>query len=480
MDFEHVGIILNDRSYMREVARVPTEFCYEDLKMATNNFQSDKLGSGGSGSVFKGIMKDGTLVAVKRIERAEYGKRQFEAEIIAIASVQHVHLVRLRGYCSPLSKTGGAFFIVYDLFINGSLDNWIFPKTDGPIGRFLSWKLRYKVAFDVARALDYLHHDCCPPRIHLDVKPENILLAENLEAVLSDFGFSTLTKEDENEVHTKTIRGTTGYIAPEWFLGNLISDKCDIYSYGKVLLDLFFGERYVCLDGDGNDICIKGGNSGQELRTFHDYLWDKLKQKSVIDLIDKRLLMEDGKVNENEANSLVHAALRCLEENPKKRPGDMREVLQILEAGKSNGIGAIIRNEKVSKGTPYGKGSLIIIVHEAYNIVGKYSTKKLYAQFSFRMEWRETKHVKKDRNPKWDEEFLFLLEEAPVNDELSVQVISARTIMCLLNGDEYLGRVFIKLSDVVEKKRTNEVYILSYDSKETNAKIHIELKWVRD
>ncbi|KAF6170331.1 hypothetical protein GIB67_043021 [Kingdonia uniflora] len=480
MDSQLVGT-QNEYRYMRELARLPREFSYEELKMATNNFRPEnKLGSGGSGSVFKAIMKDGTKMAVKRIERAEYGKQEFQAEISAIASVQHVHLVRLRGYCSHAVENEGAFFIVYDLLPNGSLDNWIFPKRGCPIGRFLSWKLRYKVAVDVARALVYLHHDCCPRILHLDVKPENILLDENLEAVLSDFGLSKLTKEDEREFQPKTIRGTAGYMAPEWYLGNSISDKCDIFSYGKVVMDLIFGQRYVCLDRDGNDIYIKGGNSAQELQTFHGFMWDKLTQKGLLDLIDKRL-MKDGKVNEKEASLLVHTALCCLDEDPKKRPGDMREVLDMLEAGKPDGIRAIIDRfpreffkEKVPKGTP---GLLVIIVHEAYNIVGKYTTKDLYAQFSFRREWRETKHVKKDRNPKWEEEFSFLLEEAPVNDKLSVQVISSRTILCVLNGDEYLGRVFINLSDVTERKRTNEVYQLCYDDEPTNGKIHIELHW---
>ncbi|KAF6137648.1 hypothetical protein GIB67_030540 [Kingdonia uniflora] len=359
----------NEHSYMRELARLPKEFSYEDLKAATNNFRlEEKLGSGGSGSVFKGILKDGSLVAVKRVELAEYGKQVFEAEISTIASVRHVHLVRLRGYCSHVTEMGGAFFVIYDLLPNGSLDTWIFPGTGGASGRFLSWKLRYKVAIEVARALVYLHQDCCPHILHLDIKPENILLDEKLRAVLSDFGLSKLTNEDEDEVHTKMIRGTAGYMAPEWFMGNLISDKCDIYSYGKVLLDLFFGQRYVCLDQNGEDIYIKRGNSALEQRTFHAFMWDKLTQPNLAHLIDKRL-MDDGKVDELEAKSLIHVALCCLDEDPKKRPVDMRQVLRMLEAGKQDETGAMVdifarefsieKTEKAHEsGTPSGSDLL--------------------------------------------------------------------------------------------------------------------------
>ncbi|KAF6162807.1 hypothetical protein GIB67_029076 [Kingdonia uniflora] len=218
---------------------------------------------------------------------------------------------------SPIAETGGAFFVVYDLLPNGSLDTWIFPRTGDACIQFVSWKLRYKVVVDVARALVYLHHDyqgrayqgrlykfiyifgpffggpCVVAHVahphgrawcilHLDIKPENILLDDDLQAVVSDFGLSKLMNKDKSEVHTKMIRGTAGYMTPEWFLGNVISDKCDIYSYGKVLLDLFFGQRYVCLDQNGDDIYVKGGNSGLEQRTFHAFMREKLPEKNLV------------------------------------------------------------------------------------------------------------------------------------------------------------------------------------------------------
>ncbi|KAF6145674.1 hypothetical protein GIB67_002768 [Kingdonia uniflora] len=320
-----------------KVTRLNGEFQYKDLKKATNNFR-DKLGSGMSGLVFKGKLDDGTLVAVKSIEVQQHGKRLFEAEISAIASADHAHLVCLRGYCSPTTK-GGTFFIVYDLFPNSSLDNWIFPVKDGQNGGCLTWKQRYRIAIEVAKALGYLHRVCSPRIFHLDIKPENVLLDDDFRAVLSDFGLSKLISKVESKVHT-TIRGTPGYMAPEWYSANGISEKCDIFSYGKVLLDIFFGEQFVCLDQNGNDIYRRnseGGNTPKEQQTFHAFMWEKLTQKELVHLIDKRLVA-NGEVDENEANCLVFVALCCLEEDPKTRPGDMWLVVNMLERRKLDGI----------------------------------------------------------------------------------------------------------------------------------------------
>ncbi|KAF6162363.1 hypothetical protein GIB67_036264 [Kingdonia uniflora] len=486
---------MNEQSYMRELARLPKEFSYQDLKVATNNFSpEEKLGSGGSGSVFKGILKDGSLVAVKRVELAEYGKQVFEAEISTIASVRHVHLVRLRGYC-------------------------------GEAGRFLSWKLRYKVAVEVARALVYLHQDCCPHILHLDIKPENILLDEKLRAVLSDFGLSKLTNEDENEVHTKMIRGTAGYMAPEWFMGNLISDKCDIYSYGKVLLDLFFGQRYVCLDQNGEDIYIKHGNSALEQRTFHAFMWDKLTESNLVHLIDKRL-MDDGKVDELEAKSLIHVALCCLDEDPKKRPVDMRHVLRMLEAGKQNETGAMVDRfakefsiEKAHQSrtpsgsdllpegnpssadcepllseatpsfvdgvtlnpeeTPSDGGKIIITIHGAENVCAKYhGTYGFISEYSFDGRIHSTEIAYDTRYPTWRYRRAFLLGTATIRDNLHVQVFRYRWSYrrYQYENKEQLGSVTISLSDLVEKKRIEEMYQLNYeDGTSTGGKIHIEV-----
>ncbi|KAF6138218.1 hypothetical protein GIB67_011058 [Kingdonia uniflora] len=308
-------------------------FCYEYLKMATNNFQ-DKLGSGGSASVFKGVLKDGTQVAVKRVFHVTLGeqmlKRFYDAEVSALANVKHVHLVTLRGYCIHMMEMVRVFYIVYDLLPNGSLDDWIFSRTGGPTGRYLSWKSRYRIVVDVAEALAYLHHDCSPQILHLDVKPGNILLDNNFRGVLSDFGFSRLMENNVGTVFS-SIRGTRGYIDPRWEVCG-ISVKCDIYSYGKVLLDIFFGERDVCLNLEGIDIYKRqseGGNSKREQKLFHAFMWKRLRQCKIMDLFDERLVENEG-VDEREAICLVYAALSCLQDERELRPHDMREVIDIL------------------------------------------------------------------------------------------------------------------------------------------------------
>ncbi|KAF6171761.1 hypothetical protein GIB67_007282 [Kingdonia uniflora] len=330
----------NEYKNLREHSGLPTDFCIEDLKMATNDFR-DILGSGGSGLVFKGVLQDGTLVAVKRVEHVTHRERQYKAEVSALASVKHVHLVRLRGYCVHMTDMGRAFFIVYDFLPNGSLDDWIFTRTGGPTERYLSWKSRCRIAVDVAKALVYLHHDCSPQILHLDVKPDNILLDNNFRGVLSDFGLSRLMENDVGTVFS-TMRGTPGYIAPGWDYG--ISVKCDIYSYGKVLLDIFFGKRYVCLNQEGSDIYKRhseGGNSEREQRIFHAFMWKRLTQCKIMDLIDKRLV-ENGEVDEREAICLVYAALSCLQNDPELRPRDMSEVIEILDQ-KSTGLTPYLR-----------------------------------------------------------------------------------------------------------------------------------------
>ncbi|KAF6164661.1 hypothetical protein GIB67_032889 [Kingdonia uniflora] len=193
--------------------------------------------------------------------------------------------------------------------------------------------------FYIQQALVHLHHECRQRILYLDIKPEDILLDQDFRAVVSDFRYSESMLEGKDQIHT-FVKGTHVYMASEWFSGSHgISEKCDIFSYGKVLLDLFFGERYVCLDCDDNNISIESGNTQLEQQAFHAFMSERITQKNLVDLLDKRL-MEVGKVNEKEASSLVHTALLCLEEDPMKRPADMRQVVYMLEA-KQDGIGQL-------------------------------------------------------------------------------------------------------------------------------------------
>ncbi|KAF6145269.1 hypothetical protein GIB67_041464 [Kingdonia uniflora] len=310
------------------------ELCYidhdiVDKRVDENGEPKNKLGDIQLvGDIPEARKLDGFVAIAKKVDDLEAVvelKERFIGKLSAIASAQHFNLVRLRGYCSHVSETGRIFFIVYDFFKNGSLDSWIFPN-----GQFLSWKERCKVALDVAKALVYLHRDCRKQILHLDLKPENILVGDDFQGVLSDFGMSKLMSKDESSFHTEMTRGTRGYMAPEWNSGYGKGKSVDIFSYGKVLMDMFLGQRNVCFDGKGKDIYIEGGNTPLEQQRSLHYVKKKLEEKKVLDLIDKRLT-KDRSVDERSASCFVKVALQCLKEDPRKRPRDMWEVLIMLE-----------------------------------------------------------------------------------------------------------------------------------------------------
>ncbi|KAG0486357.1 hypothetical protein HPP92_008452 [Vanilla planifolia] len=234
-------------SFLRKVAGLPVSFRYEDLESATDHFHTP-IGRGSSGSVFRGVLEDGTPVAVKRIELPqEQGDKEFRSEIAAVASIHHVNLVRLLGFC--LHPAAGWRFLVYEFARHGSLDRWIFPRKFDE-GRCLSWTLRVRVAVEVAKALAYLHHDCRSKVLHLDVKPENVLLDEGFHAMVADFGLSRMMGREERWV-TTGLRGQ-GVFGAGLLMEKVVTEKSDVYSYGMVLLEIVGGRRSLrLLDEEG-------------------------------------------------------------------------------------------------------------------------------------------------------------------------------------------------------------------------------------
>lgn len=185
------------------------------------------------------------------------------------------------------------------------------------------------MAIDVAKALSYLHHDCRSRILHLDVKPENILLDENHRAIVADFGLSKLMGKDESRVIT-TIRGTRGYLAPEWLLHNGISEKSDVFSYGMVLLEMIGGKRNVCLVDNGGK---ENNNNKKKPRTKWQYfpriVNEKLREGKLLEIVDERLI-ETGGIDEKEMTRLVCVALWCIQERASLRPS-MARVVEMLE-----------------------------------------------------------------------------------------------------------------------------------------------------
>ncbi|XP_038718316.1 proline-rich receptor-like protein kinase PERK15 [Tripterygium wilfordii] len=213
-------------------------FTYEELARATNGFSdSNLLGQGGFGYVHKGVLPNGKVVAIKQLKAGSgQGEREFQAEVEIISRIHHRHLVSLVGYCI----TGAHRMLVYEFVPNNTLEFHLHRK-DGPT---MTWATRVKIAVGAAKGLAYLHEDCHPKIIHRDVKAANILLDDNFEAKVADFGLARSSLDTETHVSTR-VMGTFGYMAPEYASTGKLTDKSDVFSFGVVLLELITGHRPV-------------------------------------------------------------------------------------------------------------------------------------------------------------------------------------------------------------------------------------------
>uniref|UniRef100_A0A6N2MCF3 Receptor-like serine/threonine-protein kinase n=1 Tax=Salix viminalis TaxID=40686 RepID=A0A6N2MCF3_SALVM len=261
-------------------------FTYKELFTATRGF-SDKLGHGGFGAVFQGELLDSTLVAVKRLERPGSGEKEFRAEVCTIGNIQHINLVRLRGFCSENSHR----LLIYDYMPNGPLSAYL--RRDG---LNLSWDVRFRVAVSTARGIAYLHEECRDCIIHCDIKPENILLD-------SDYTAKVVTSVEV----LATMRGTWGYVAPEWISGVAITTKADVYSYGMTLLELLGGRRNVEAPPSARGAGDREGN--------------------VAAVVDDRL---GSAYDIDEAQRVASVAIWCIQDNEEMRP-TMGLVVKMLE-----------------------------------------------------------------------------------------------------------------------------------------------------
>ncbi|KAJ9550405.1 hypothetical protein OSB04_014450 [Centaurea solstitialis] len=303
-------LVLVCRNKRRFVGKTAVEgslvsFVYRDLQTATKNF-SDKLGGGGFGSVFKGTLPDSTVVAVKKLESVTQGEKQFRSEVSTIGTIQHVNLVRLRGFCSE----GNSKLLVYDYMPNGSLDAHLFSNE-----KLLDWKTRYQIALGTARGLVYLHEKCRDCIIHCDIKPENILLDGDLCPKVADFGLAKLVGRDFSRVLT-TMRGTRGYLAPEWLSGVAVTTKADVYSYGMMLFEFISGTRNSEQSEDGKKkfFPMRAANV-------------LMNGDDILTLVDPRL---NGDASVEEVTKLCKIACWCIQDDEETRPS-MSQVEQILE-----------------------------------------------------------------------------------------------------------------------------------------------------
>ncbi|XP_020241714.1 G-type lectin S-receptor-like serine/threonine-protein kinase LECRK2 [Asparagus officinalis] len=282
-------------------------FTYKELERATKGF-NEEIGKGAFGTVYKGVLpsQPATHIAVKKLESlSQDAEKDFTNEVATIGLTYHKNLVRLLGFC----KEGTHLLMVFELMSNGSLNRLLF-RSDRP-----EWNQRVKIALGIAEGLAYLHDECRTQIIHCDIKPQNILLDDNFEARISDFGLAKLLRLDQTRTSTG-IRGTIGYFAPEWFKNVAITAKVDVYSYGVMLLEIICCRRN-----------FEWGPESQEKLTVIGWAKECYKNGRLDLLVAED---EEAKKDGTRLERLVMVAISCVQDEPWLRPS-MKKVVQMLE-----------------------------------------------------------------------------------------------------------------------------------------------------
>lgn len=275
------------------------EYAYKDLQKATYNFTT-LIGQGAFGPVYKAQMSTGEIVAVKVLATdSKQGEKEFQTEVMLLGRLHHRNLVNLVGYCAER----GQHILVYVYMSKGSLASHLYSEKQ----EALSWDSRVDIALDVARGLEYLHDGAIPPVVHRDIKSSNILLDQSMRARVADFG---LSREEMVNKHASNIRGTFGYLDPEYISTRAFTKKSDVYSFGVLLFELIAGRNpqqglleHVELAAMNTD----GGIGWEEI-------------------VDSRL---DGKFDTKEVSEIAALAYKCISRLPRKRPS-MRDIVQVL------------------------------------------------------------------------------------------------------------------------------------------------------
>lgn len=289
-------------------------FKYSILEKATGSFaEANKLGQGGFGTVYKGILPDGREIAVKRLFfNNRHRAADFYNEVNIISSVEHKNLVRLLG----CSCSGPESLLVYEYLPNKSLDRFIFDATRG---KTLNWEQRYQIIIGTAEGLVYLHENSNVRIIHRDIKASNILLDSKLRARIADFGLARSFQEDKSHIST-AIAGTLGYMAPEYLAHGQLTEKADVYSFGVLLLEIITAKQ----------------NNGSKTSDYTDSLvaltWKHFQAGRVEELYDPNLMLNNfhnGNNIKDEILRAVHIGLLCAQEIPSLRPS-MSKALQML------------------------------------------------------------------------------------------------------------------------------------------------------
>jgi serine/threonine protein kinase len=286
---------------------MPIRYSYSEIKKMTKNFK-DKLGEGGYGTVFKGTLRSGRLVAIKMLGKSKANGQEFTNEVATIGRIHHVNVVQLIGFCVEGSKRA----LVYEFMPNGSLNKYIFSPE---VSTLLSYDKMYDIALGVARGIEYLHLGCAMQILHFDIKPHNILLDENFAPKVSDFGLAKLYPVDDSIVSLTAARGTLGYMAPELFYKNIggVSYKADVYSFGMLLMEMASRRKNFNAFAD---------HSSQVY--FPTWVYDQLQDGKDIEM--EGVTEEKKKI----VKKIIMVALWCIQMKPNYRPS-MNKVVEMLE-----------------------------------------------------------------------------------------------------------------------------------------------------
>ncbi|PIA30480.1 hypothetical protein AQUCO_05500033v1 [Aquilegia coerulea] len=283
-------------------------FDLSTLKAATGDFSdSHKLGQGGFGPVYKGELSDGRQVAVKRLSHTSgQGLEELKTEVVLVAKLLHRNLVSLVGFCLEREEK----LLVYELLPNGSLDQTLFDESKSLL---LDWDIRYRIIVGIAKGLLYLHHDSQIRIIHRDLKASNILLDEDMNPKISDFGLARLFRGSQTQANTNRIAGTYGYMAPEYAKNGHFSTKSDVFSFGVLILEIVTGRKNSDFQDTGN---------------LQSFVWHHWTDGTTIEIMDKTL---GDQWLESEALKCIHIGLLCLQQDASNRP-TMTEVMLMLSS----------------------------------------------------------------------------------------------------------------------------------------------------
>ncbi|KAJ0771099.1 putative protein kinase RLK-Pelle-DLSV family [Helianthus annuus] len=287
----------------------PKYYNYSDLKKATRDFREEnKLGEGGFGDVYKGTVKDGSIFAVKKLAiDSTTAKDHFESEVRVISNIHHRNLIRLLGCCSK----GPELLLVLEYMANGSLEKYLYGEKRGT----LNWKQRFDIIFGTARGLAYLHEQYNKTIIHRDIKPSNILLDNDFQPKIADFGLARFIPEDQTHISTR-FAGTLGYTAPEYAIHGQLSEKVDTYSFGIVVLEIVSGRRCTYIPDEA---------AGEQYLLEH--AWNLYETHMQLKLVDETL--DPTKYKEEDIKKVIEIALMCTQSPVSVRP-TMSEVVKLL------------------------------------------------------------------------------------------------------------------------------------------------------